>query len=75
MTDKLPMAGHTFANRVSITVSFDETLLPRSVNLSSSSPKLVDKFTYPRIYIYIYIYIIKDKSGPILFVCRIYINV
>ena len=35
-TDSLSMDIHTFASRVLITVSFDETLLPRSVNLSTS---------------------------------------
>ena len=36
MTDSLSIAVHTFASDVSMSVSVDETLLPRKVNLSTS---------------------------------------
>ena len=36
MIDSLLMAVHAFVNRVSMSISVDETLLPRYVNLSTS---------------------------------------
>ena len=36
MTDSLSIAIHAFVNRVSMSFSVDETLLPRYVNLSTS---------------------------------------
>ena len=35
MTESLSVAAHAFASRVSMSVSVDETLLPRQVNLST----------------------------------------
>ena len=36
MTDSLLIAYHAFVSRVSASISVDETLLPRYVNLSTS---------------------------------------
>ena len=40
MTDRLLIAVRAFASRVSMSVSVDETLLPRLVNLSTSFREL-----------------------------------
>ena len=40
MTDKLSLAVHVFASRVSMSVFVDETLLPRLVNLSTHFKEL-----------------------------------
>ena len=40
MTDKLSIAVHAFANRVSMSFSVDETLLPGFVKLSTSFREL-----------------------------------
>ena len=40
MTDSLLIVVHAFVSRVSMSVTVDETLLPRSVNLSSSFREL-----------------------------------
>ena len=40
MTDSLSIAVHAFASRMLMSVSVDETLLPRQVNLSTSFREL-----------------------------------
>ena len=40
MTDSLSLAVHDFGSHVLISVSVDDTLLPRSVNLSTSFREL-----------------------------------
>ena len=40
VTDRLSLAVHAFASRVSMSVSVDEILLPRQVNLSTSFREL-----------------------------------
>ena len=40
MTNKISLAVRVFASRVSMSVSVDETLLPRLVNLSTSFKEL-----------------------------------
>ena len=40
MTDSLLIAVHAFVNRSSMSVSVDETLIPRKVNLSTSFREL-----------------------------------
>ena len=40
MTDRLSIAVHAFASRVLMSVSVDETLLPRLMNLSISFREL-----------------------------------